>query len=85
MPRRHRSKRGSRYYLQGPIAPNLSTRNAVRQLRRVEATGQRRGELPDAMPGTARFRLTNVCGVCFYFQEAEEAAPTVAELADHAK
>jgi hypothetical protein len=46
MPRRRRSKRGGRYYLQGAIEPNLSTRNAVRRLRRVEATGQRRGDLP---------------------------------------
>ncbi len=81
MPRRRRSKRGSRYYLQGAIEPKLSTRIAVRRLR-IALTGPRRGDLPDATPGT---NLTHVCGVCFYFQEAEEAEPTVAELADHAK
>ncbi len=82
MPRRCRSKRGSRYYLQGAIEPKLSPRIAVRRLRRIEATGQRRGDLPDATPGTD---LAHKCGACFYFQEAEEAAPTVAELAAHAK
>jgi hypothetical protein len=82
MPRRRRSERRSRYYLQGAIAPNLSTRIAVHgsaSNRRASA-----GDVcpPDATPGT---NLTHVCGTCLYVQEAEEAAPTVAELADNAK
>jgi hypothetical protein len=80
MPIRHRSKRGSRCDRASP-----SLRTAVHGFRRIQLTGQRRGELPDATRGTARFRLTHLCGARFYFQEAEEAAPTVAELANHAK
>ena len=47
--------------LQGAIEPKLSTRIAAHS---IESTGPRRGDVPDARPGT---NLAHVCGTCFYY------------------